>query len=558
MNEAAEKTIETKVTVPDQDARLLQQLGLLALLRRGLPVFYQGLMRESDEVLRIGAMAALLELRAIWSDQAEIVAASAHRGAVKRRAFPFFKSVFEYELAERVAATPTEDFDALLTARMRAELALDYKRMLELDLELFLSQGTPEYLWSAERAAERFGGWRAAVPVFAASLLVRPMDPNGPFQLLAMLRNANQATLVERICASFEASEVYKAEAGVFRAALLVDSGQHKEALKRLDRVPPNALNERLNTLNYQLRGEALNALGSFRDSYGAYQRMNAIEKATFDPRAFYKGIQQRSQYKIEATADDPRSASHLMMLGFPRSGTTLLENALAVHPRIETFEETEAFSRMARWIERFVPSTGQVPTTLLQTARDKYFDELDRQAQKSADSMRIDKMPLSSADAVFLNNVLPSVRYVFSIRHPHDVVLSCFRQSFGPNSAMENLRTIAGAAALYDFSMTQWFSVHSLEDDPSVVYVRYEDLVESFRPTLERTLEFIGVGWDDAVLGFVEAADRRFARTPSYKKVRSGLSIGVQSSRENYKFLFDTKETAMLKKWVKHFGYAD
>jgi hypothetical protein len=192
----------------------------------------------------------------------------------------------------------------------------------------------------------------------------------------------------------------------------------------------------------------------------------------------------------------------------------------------------------------------------LAAAARDKYLDELERQHKKSGKVFRIDKMPLSSADAAFLQRALASMRYIFSIRHPYDVVMSCFRQSFTPNAAMENFRTVADTAAMYDYTMTQWFSVHSLDDDTDVCYVRYEDLVENFRPTLERALDFIGVGWDDAVLDFVAAADKRFAKTPSYKKVRSGLSIGVQSSRENYKFLFETKETAVLKKWVKHFGY--
>jgi hypothetical protein len=105
---------------------------------------------------------------------------------------------------------------------------------------------------------------------------------------------------------------------------------------------------------------------------------------------------------------------------------------------------------------------------------------------------------------------------------------------------------------------MTEWFRVHSFEDDPSVIYVRYEDLIEDFKPTIERTLAFIGMDWDDAIHGFVEAAGRRAAKTPSYKKVRSGLSIGVQSSRNNYKFLFEGKDAAPLKRWVKHFGYSE
>ena len=68
--------------------------------------------------------------------------------------------------------------------------------------------------------------------------------------------------------------------------------------------------------------------------------------------------------------------------------------------------------------------------------------------------------------------------------------------------------------------------------------------------------LRFAGVEWADSVRDFAEQAGQRAARTPSYQKVRAGLSIGVQSSWQNYAFLFDGKDAAPLKRWVQHFGY--
>lgn len=541
----------------DAVAHAINELGFLRSLSGGVQAYYQGLLNASEEPLRVAALVALLDLKAIWSAQAELVVANAHRGAVKRRAFAFFLSVHAYDFAERAAVTKSEDVDALMTERMMSELSLDYKRIAELDVELYMAHGAPDYLWSAESNADRAGGWRASVPHFVRSLLARPMDPNGPFHLLMALQSANQSQLVNDVCAAFDAAGVFKSEVQIFRATLAAEANDHRAALKLLDRVPLNSPNAVLNAFNLEVRAQSLDALGSFRDSYAAYQRMNRTNRdGSVDPKAYYRALDRHVTYTFEGDQADERIDNHFMLVGFPRSGTTLLENALAAHPRIETFEETAAQSRMSRWLERFAPNTHMVTSKLAAEARDQYFDELARQSKKSTGVIQIDKMPLASADAGYLRKIMPSARYIFSIRHPNDVVLSCFRQNFVHNPAMENFRTIADAAALYDRTMSEWFSVHSLEDDPSVCYVRYEDLVQSFRPTLERVLDFIGVGWDDAVLDFVAAADKRFAKTPSYKKVRSGLSIGVQSSRENYKFLFETKETAVLKKWVKHFGY--
>lgn len=542
----------------DPDATLLRQLGLLALCKRGMPAYYQALMREADETLRVAAMAALLELGAILPEQVDLVLEHAHFGAIKRRAFAFFMSVFEYGPAEKVAATPSEDVDALLAARMRAELALDYVQMAELDRQLFMAYGTPDYLWSAEANAELAGGWRTGLPMAGASILARPNDPNGPFAILNLLLSANQLQLLKRVCDSFKISQVYPAETAVFEAAMLNGQKQYKEALKVLQRLPATLPHVTLNIRKFRVRAEAFEGLGDYHQAYSAFVRQNETSRSStkVDPQGFYRGWTRRSGYKIEPVAES-RTDTHLMMVGFPRSGTTLLENAFSVHPDVETFEEPPAFSRMARALQRFSPTSGEVSAELAKDVRDRYYDELDRRSKKPGARLRIDKMPLSSADAVFLKRLFPEQRFIFSIRHPHDVVMSCFRQTFTHNAAMENFNTLAETVALYDFTMSEWFKVHTLIDDPSVAYVRYEDLVENFKPTVERALEFMGVGWSDEVLGFVEAASRRAAKTPSYRKVRSGLSIGVQTSRDNYKFLFESKETAALKSWVEHFGYS-
>ncbi|MDR3472731.1 MAG: sulfotransferase [Devosia sp.] len=552
MNEVAAEAIGDR----DFESKVLGRIGLLGGLRRGLPQYYQALVQEPDPVLRVAAMVALLELRAIWSDQAEMVVAHCCHGAIKRRAFPFFTGVYEYEFAQRVADTASEDVDALLSQRMNAEIALDFHRIVDLDLQLFLAHGTPDYLWDAEANAEMAGGWRTSVPVSVSALLARPMDANGPVPLMSKLRSANQPALLERVCASLESSKVFQAETAVFRAAMLLDAGETERAATWLKKMPEKFPSDRLTELVLQLKGEALNKTGDYRGSYAAFEKMNVIGRSqTVDPKSFRSSVEARAAYTFVPLPGDQREASCLTLTGFPRSATTLLENVLEAHPDIEAFEEIPAFARLARFLDRFAPKQGPVPLEIAQGGRDAYYDEIRRQSKKPAARWRIDKLPTNSADAVFLKNIFPEKRYIFSIRHPYDVILSCFRQTFVANPAMENFRTIADAAALYDFTMTQWFGVHGL-DDPAVCYVHYEELVNEFRPTVERVLAFIGADWNDSILSFSESADRRFAKTPSYKKVRSGISIGVQSSRQNYGFLFETRETAVLKKWVKHLGY--
>lgn len=540
----------------DFEARILSRLALLKALRRGPQQYFQVLAQEDDPILKVAALAELLELRAIWSDQAELVLANCHHGAVKRRAFPFFYEVQEYELAQRVANSPSEDVDALLTERMNAEIAGDERRIVDVDLRLFLAHGSADYLWDSERHAELAGGWRESLPLAVTALVAKPVDPNAVYLLLTNIRAANQRSLLKKVCDSFTASQIFQAETAVFRAALLLDEGQNDRAANWLRRMPEKFPNAPLTELVLQLKAEALDKIRDYRGAYAMLIKMNEAGRSTsIDPKTYLAAVERRAALRFDPVPPDGREAGCLTLTGFPRSATTLLENVLEAHPDIEAFEEIPAFSRLARFVDRFAMKEGRLTIPLAQGARDVYYDEIRRQSRKENAKWLIDKMPVNASDAVFLKSLFPDKRYIFSIRHPYDVILSCFRQTFVANPAMENFRSLADAAALYDFTMTQWFDVHSF-DDSSVCYVRYEELVNEFRPTVERVLGFIGAEWDDAILGFAESADKRFAKTPSYQKVRSGLSIGVQSSRENYKFLFETKETAVLKKWAKHFGY--
>jgi hypothetical protein len=119
----------------------------------------------------------------------------------------------------------------------------------------------------------------------------------------------------------------------------------------------------------------------------------------------------------------------------------------------------------------------------------------------------------------------------------------------------MEHFRSFDSAVKLYDFTMKQWFGVHGM-DDSRIHYLRYDDLVTAFEPSMRGVLEFLGVPWDAQVLDFAARANARSTQTPSYQKVRQGLTIGVQSQWRNYGFLFQSDAAKPLHQWAAFFGY--
>ena len=142
----------------------LAKLSMLARCRQGLPAYYLALLPDRNEVLRVAAMSALLELNVLKPDQWELAVQMSRHDAVKTRAFKFFMARYEYDLAAKAVATPSPGADALRSERMWAEHARDLANVVRCDRELFLASGMIENLYDAERTAEQLGGWRAAVP----------------------------------------------------------------------------------------------------------------------------------------------------------------------------------------------------------------------------------------------------------------------------------------------------------------------------------------------------------------------------------------------------------
>jgi hypothetical protein len=255
--------------------------------------------------------------------------------------------------------------------------------------------------------------------------------------------------------------------------------------------------------------------------------------------------------------APDPRAKSHFAMLGFPRSGTTLLENSLAVHPQVETFEEIPSDMILFKTISSVDANVSDAGDRRrgFEVARERYYGELQRRSRKLSAKAFVDKLPLRTAYIRLLERMFPQRKYIFSVRHPYDVVLSCFQQRFKLNQAMENFRRFDDACALYDQVMQRWFEVFPGPSE-RVHYVKYNDLVLNFEQEIGSVLAFLGVEWDQAVLDFAAAAERRRVATPSYSKVRAGLDLGIQTRWRNYCFLFEKPAAALLKPWVERFGY--
>lgn len=530
-------------------------------MQRGAGAYYRRLRENDDPVLVAGAWSALLDQRLVAPAEWDDLLIQCRYGAVRQRAFTHFQAILEHDLARRAAESEGASVTGLQRQAMLAELANDHAATAGALGALYVESGELGWLKRATVAAEQAGGWSAALPWAVRMLAVAPLDPAAPLQLYRILEPSGEAGLLQEVADLLAARNLHLPVRQVFVASAALTRGDTARCFTALQLLDDARIKATPSLAPYfgsiqALRAAAEEARGNYDKAYKAYVALNeAARDRKFDPKAFYAGVQSRARLDIPPLPPDGQPAV-VQMVGFPRSGTTLLENALAAHPAIETFEEVSALDATFVTLEQELARSKDLTPATYSKARKRYFDELRSRTRRPDAAVLVDKMPVRSADAAFISRLFPEWRYIFSIRHPFDVVLSCFKQRFVPNITMENFRSIPSAIRIYDYTMTEWFKQHGKEDDATVTYVRYEDLIERFDDVLGSTLAFLGLQWNDAVRDFAAAAAGRSARTPSYQKVRQGLTLGVQSSWRHYGFLFQSADAKPLHRWAEFFGY--
>jgi Flp pilus assembly protein TadD len=255
--------------------------------------------------------------------------------------------------------------------------------------------------------------------------------------------------------------------------------------------------------------------------------------------------------------AVDDGAAGHAFLLGFYRSGTTLLEQALEAHPGIVTLEERELLAADA---DRFLTSKAGLSNLdalsgdELQEARNTYWRNVAREGLNVRGKVFVDKHPLNSLKLPMIARLFPDAKILFALRDPRDVVLSCYRRHFQINAAMYELLTLQGAARLYD-SVMRLAAVMREKAPLKVLDCRYEGIVDDFAGTMRAVSEFVGVDYDPAMERFssVERADA--IRSPSATQVRRELYRDAVAQWRPYAAQLDIV-APVLKPWIDKFGY--
>ena len=244
------------------------------------------------------------------------------------------------------------------------------------------------------------------------------------------------------------------------------------------------------------------------------------------------------------------------LLVGFPRSGTTLLDTFLMGHSDTAVLEEVPLMNQVETVLGDFAKLPG-ASIVRLEQARGAYFAELDRHLPRGFDGLAIDKMPLNLLAMPYAHCLFPDARIVFVQRHPCDAVLSCLMQGFALNNATACFLDLGNAAAIYDAIMTMW--MRSCELLPLKVHTLvYERLVAAPEGELRSLVDFLGLDWQAQMLDYRATARARGAiGTPSYDQVVQPLSQAPSGRWRRYEKQLKPVLPILLP-WAERLGYSD
>ena len=418
---------------------------------------------------------------------------------------------------------------------------------------------------------KELGEFKKAINCFKKAIQIRPSYIIAHQNLMEVFEKTNQERELKSAISNAQTVIKDNPIIKLYEGILLSRNEKFVEAKNYLESISFGADEIKNEISRVSTLAKCYDRIGDTDKAFNYFKKANLLTQKTkiknFDKNKYLQEIKIRKEFfkksnieKWPTLKQPDNEPSPIFLIGFPRSGTTLLDTILRSHPLIEVIEEQFM-------VEQLINSLNQLPNGGLEELKEikneqiikirkTYFESLESQIQnKNNTKLYIDKLPLNIIHVGEIVRIFPNAKFIVSLRHPCDCVLSCFMQDFELNDAMANFLNLDDSAHLYDAVMNLWTQYTSIF---SINYheVKYENLIENFEPTVRSILNFLELSWDDSVLNYLITAKKRDRiATPSYYQVTKPIYSYAIGRWKRYR-----KQTSniypILEGWIKKFNY--
>ena len=358
------------------------------------------------------------------------------------------------------------------------------------------------------------------------------------------------------------------------RAVLLGREKKNDEALAVLDAVAAQNPDGKLGPNELLEKGRLLDQMGRYDEAFADFTEGKRLarelsgheyldrhaEELTSRLRNFFVSGRLRTLPRAGARTDVPQP---IFVLGFPRSGTTLVEQTLTAHPTIAAGDELPLINDITAIMPRMLNSPLGYPEAMaelwmgdqragLDNLRDWYLQKVDQMGILTEGATWFtDKMPLNETHLGLIALLFPESPMIHVIRHPLDIMVSAMSNHFTHGFFCANALETAARHYVRVMDLVQHYRAEmALRYMP----IRYEEMVDDQEATVRSILDFVGEPFDERCLAFHE--NRRYARTASYAQVTEKL---YDRSRFRYRHYREHLEPAIeiLRPAIERLGYS-
>ena len=354
-----------------------------------------------------------------------------------------------------------------------------------------------------------------------------------------------------------------------FKALILYNKENYNEATVVTSKINFNKLSDSRKTNFLKLKADLFNQNKDFKSAYETYQEMNNQIKQRSDynkinaDKFFYNQkekiiqISKLQESHIHKVLIEPSWYQPVFLIGFPRSGTTLLDTILRTHSKINVIEEKPMVIKMETAFSKplEISEIEKIDYYYAKYLSNFYFTELKKYTDDHENNVIIDKFPLNIIKLPLINKVFPNAKFIIALRHPLDCILSCWMQNFRLNPAMSNMLDISRLVDFYSLEM-EFLNICIKRYSLNILNIKYEELTQSFESETKRILNYLNLEWEIGIKEFHKTALNRIKiNTPSYSQVTKPIYKHASYRWKNYSNYLDIYKKK-LSKWIKEYNY--
>jgi hypothetical protein len=337
-----------------------------------------------------------------------------------------------------------------------------------------------------------------------------------------------------------------------------------------LTSINPQQLPSRLLLSYYYECGTTADRVDRFDEAFTAYEKGNelaltSIRARNTDPTALPRQIERMQKWlghgapTVANGPDEDLGADLCFLIGFPRSGTTLLDIMLDGHDRVLSLEEKPTVEHVAFALDRLPGHYPDAMSSLTGSQKAELrllYRSKIAQYRRPEHTLVIDKMPIRTMHAAFIHRLFPDAKFIFAERHPCDVILSNFMQHYAINEAMIHFTRLNTAVVMYDSVMRLWTLTEEKLLSMRVRRVRYESLIADTEGVLRDACAFLDLPWQEGMDRHQDTiAQRAQIKTNSYHQVTEPVYQRSKFRWLNYKSHFEPY-MKVLQPHIDRMGY--